>query len=69
MLYWTDISLTGAGITTRAANGLFVTHESDPKKFHHCLPQYWYFVRSSSEPSRTRATYAGPPRPDGVPNE
>ena len=53
VLYWTDISLTGAGITALAADGLFAIHDAAPKK---CLPQYWYFVRSCSEPSGTRET-------------
>src|SRR5271156_1840255 len=66
VLYWADISLTGAGITAVAADGLFRTHDPLPKMG---LFQYSYWVRSSTEPSGTLATCAAPPRPDGVPNE
>src|SRR5574337_670503 len=65
VLYWADISPTGPGITGVAAPGLLDTQDPPfPEEF-----QYSYLVTSGTNPSGTRARYAEPPRPAGVPNE
>src|SRR3954462_4196891 len=61
VLYCTDISPTGAGITGCATPGSLGTQ---------CPPsQYSYRLNSGTRPCGTRDTNAGPLRPDGVPYE
>src|ERR1700754_305603 len=63
VLNWADISPTGPGMTGVAAPGLAGT-QAFWSEF-----QYSYLLRSGTAPGSTRATYAEPPRRDGVPNE
>ena len=63
LLYCTDISPTGPGITGVAAAGLAGTQELESAL------KYSYLLRSGTTAGATRATYADPLRPLGVPKE